>query len=115
MMETRDFNVPGRIIDFYQGGGAWVAYETGHDASHKDLDADEIALFEAVDNGKEVKPGKGGYYVKAKLSPLAIEALRYWAETLETASQDDAAHDSYARNDLRAARKVLEQLQGWQL
>jgi hypothetical protein len=103
------FNVPGRLIDFYQGGGAYQAWTSG-DTKHPDWpERDERELFQAVSDGK-VRRAKGGYWVATDLTDEAVHALRYWATTLETASQDDARHDPDARNDLRAALKVLAKI-----
>lgn len=110
---TTKFNVPGRLIGFYQGGEAWLAYLRQERDSQNYPEADELALFEAVAAGQIVRPSKGGYYVRAELSAEALHGLRYWAETLETASGDDAAYEPEARNDLRAAQRVLRKLRGW--
>lgn len=115
MPETKTINVPGRVIDFYQGGEAWVDY-TRNDppVETRNLGADELALFQAVDTGRQVRPSKGGYYVRAELSPEAQEAALYWAETLYSASGDDArSGDQEARNDQRAAGRLLKTLRGW--
>lgn len=107
-------NVPGRLIDFYTGGGAYADYDGARRAGRvpepsSELDADELALFRAVETGRVVRPSKGGYYVRAELSEAALEALRYWAQTLASASADDARDgDQDARNDLRAAQRVLK-------
>lgn len=115
--KPRTFNVPGRVIDFYAGGQAHHDYvqmlrngETP--TATREIGEDELALFNAVRAGKRIKAGnKGGYYVRAELSPAAVEALKYWAETLVTASEDGAREgDSYSRNDLRTAMRVLEAL-----
>jgi len=105
--------VPGRVIEFSTGGESYLAFERGEDpATSKELDADEHAWFTAVlREGKEVRPSKGGYYVIAELSPPAVQAARYWAETLESASQDNARDgDPDARNDVRAAARLLNKL-----
>jgi hypothetical protein len=104
------FNVPGRVIDFYTGGGAYQAWERDVRDSRDWPEADELALFEAVRDGRRMRPSKGGYYVRAELSDAALKGLRYWAETLQTASQDDASYEPDARNDLRAANKTLAKL-----
>jgi hypothetical protein len=57
------------------------------------------------------RKAKGGYWVACDLTPAALEGLRYWAGTLETASQDGAREgEPDSRNDLRAAHKVLAKL-----
>ena len=100
---------PGRLADFMEGGEAWLTYKrTG--TTGPNLDADELALFQAVNAGRIVRPSKGGYYVIVHLTPGAVEAARYWAETLASSSGDDAAWDQDARNDLRAAERILRQL-----
>jgi hypothetical protein len=110
------FNVPGRLIDFYRGGGAWVDYSNFlrnkmTPSPTFDLGADELALFNAVEVGKIIRPSKGGYFVKIRLTSEIKDALRYWAQTLETASQDNASEgEPDAKLDLRAATKVLERL-----
>jgi hypothetical protein len=104
------FNVPGRVIDFYTGGGAYQAWTTGNANHHDWPESDELSLFEAVRDGKRIRPRLGGYYVRAELTPEAVEALRYWAETLEAASADDASWEPDARSDLRTAQRVLERL-----
>jgi len=106
------YNIPGRLIDFSQGGGSWLAYRRGEDpVSSRNLDNEEYEFFRAIEEGREVKGGFGGYYVRADLTPGGVRAARYWAETLETSSQDDAAGgDQDARNDLRAAQKMLARL-----
>lgn len=109
------FNVPGRVIGFYQGGGAYADYigalrRNEPPRTTRDLGADELALFTAVDAGRRVSPSKGGYYVIAELSSEAVEALRYWAGVLETASADDAPYEPDSRNDLRTAQRTLEKL-----
>jgi hypothetical protein len=116
MEHTHRVNVPGRVIAFYEGGGAWADYQAairrGEDPIKptRDLAADELALFQAVDAGRRVRPSKGGFYVIARLNAAAIEAARYWANTLATASADDAGWEPDAANDLRAARKLLARL-----
>lgn len=113
---TKTTNVPGRLIDFYEGGGAYGDYGAAGRMGLKpkptrNLGADELALFTAVDAGRFVRPSKGGYYVRAELSESALGALRYWAQTLASASSDDARDgDQDARNDLRVARRVLKTL-----
>lgn len=114
-VSTNTFNVPGRVIDFYSGGEAYNEYINAIRAGRKpevtrNLQDDELALFEAVDAGKVIRPSKGGYYVRAELTELARKGLAYWAETLAGASADNAAWESDAANDLRAARKTLERL-----
>lgn len=115
---TKTTNVPGRLIDFYQGGGAYADYDAAlfakrEPAPTRNLGADELALFAAVEAGRRVRPSKGGYYVRAELTPEAVQALRYWAQTLASASSDDARDgDQDARNDLRAAQRVLKSLSG---
>jgi hypothetical protein len=115
-MTTITVNVPGRLIDFYQGGDAYAVYDAARFAKRepaptRELGADELALFAAVDAGRSVRPSKGGYYVRAALTLAAIDALRYWAQTLASASADDARYgDQDARNDLRAAQRVLTRL-----
>src|SRR4051812_7441011 len=50
--DTMKFNVPGRLIDFYHGGGAYQAWTSG-DTKHPDWpERDERELFEAVSDGK---------------------------------------------------------------
>ena len=110
---TTRFNVPGRLIDFYGGGESHLAYSRDERNSRNWPEADELALYQAVDAGKIIRPGKGGYYVKTELSDAALAGLRYWAETLETASEGDASYEPEARNDLRAAQRVLRTLRGW--
>ena len=105
------FSVPGRLIEFYKGGEAYLAYGRGE--TDGNLGDDERALFQAVDAGAMVRPSKGGYYVRAKLSEDALAALRYWAETLEGVAADDAPYEPEARNDLRAAQRVLKKVRGW--
>jgi hypothetical protein len=110
-MTTITVNVPGRLIDFYQGGDAYAVYDAARFAKRepaptRELGADELALFAAVDAGRSVRPSKGGYYVRAALTLAAIDALRYWAQTLASASYGDQD----ARNDLRAAQRVLTRL-----
>src|SRR5947209_13338309 len=104
-MTTTKFNVPGRLIDFYQGGEAWLAYRREERDSRNYPGSDELALFEAVQAGRTVSPSLGGYYVRAELSAAALAGLRYWAQTLETSSHDDASWEPEARNDLRAAER----------
>jgi hypothetical protein len=115
MPATITINVPGRIIGFYEGGQAHQDYVSAERQGRvpvptRDLAADELALFNAVRVGIRVRAGSG-YYVKAELTPEAIEALRYWGETLESCSADGAREgDQDARNDLRAATRMLERL-----
>jgi hypothetical protein len=104
------FNVPGRVIDFYHGGGSYQAWTTGNADHHDWPESDELALFIAVTDGKTIRPKLGGYYVRAELTEEAIEALAYWAETLETASTDNAPYEQDARSDLRTAQRVLAKL-----
>lgn len=105
------FNVPGRLIDFYKGGQAYHDYATQvQPKTTRELGADELALFAAVTAGREIRPSMGGYYVRAELSSEAVEALRYWAETLETASRDNASDEPDARLDLRAAQQTIARL-----
>ena len=103
--------VPGRVIDFYSGGGAYQAWQHDVKGSRDWPDADELELFEACADAKQIKPSKGGYYVRVDLSEKGLEALRYWAETLESASTDNARDgEQDARNDLRAAQSVLKRM-----
>jgi hypothetical protein len=108
--------VPGRLIDFYRGGGAYQAWDGGQgNTSHRDWPAaDELELFQACAAAKAIRPSKGGYYVRVELSEAGLGALRYWAETLESASADNARDgDQDARNDLRAAQRALKAVHGW--
>jgi len=108
-------NIPGRVITFYEGGGAYADYSAAlrrgdTPTETRDLGADEIALFSAVDAGRSVRPSKGGFYVIADLTPPAIAAACYWAETLATASGDELEEpDNY--NDHRAALRLLAKLE----
>jgi hypothetical protein len=106
-----NINLPGRLIEFSQGGESWLAYRRGEDPmTSKELDNDEYEFFRAVEEGRQIRGGFGGYYVRADLTPGAMRAARYWAETLETSAGDDAAWEPEARNDLRAAQTMLKRL-----
>lgn len=113
-MTKTKINVPGRVHDFYTGGGAYQAWTSGNE-QHRDWpEADELELFQAVSEaltaGKR-RTAKGGWWVPVELSAEGLAGLRYWAETLETASSDGAAEgDQDSRNDLRAAHRVLKAL-----
>lgn len=110
MTDLIKVNIPGRVVDFYEGGEAWIVYQRG-DGVSRNLSAGELELFTAVDAGKAIRPSKGGYYVRVELSPEAIEAARYWADTLANSSGDEAAWgDPDARNDVRAANRLLTTL-----
>ena len=103
-------HIPGRVVEFWKGGGAWQAWNYGKgNPGHVDYpDGGELELFQAVAAAREIRPKLGGYYVAVELSPDGIAAARYWAETCESASADNAREgDEYARSDLRAARKLL--------
>jgi hypothetical protein len=107
-------NVSGLLVDFYMGGQSWIDYTSGADpVSAPNMDTDEYELFRAVEEGRTIRGGFGGYYVRADLTPGGVRAARYWAETMATASQDNAASgDPDARNELRAAHKMLARLNG---
>lgn len=112
-MSTVRVNIPGRVASFSEGGEAFIAWSDERDGkprNENEYDPGEWAYFDAVADGRIVRPSKGGYYVIARLTPAAVEAARYWAETLATASGDDAAYDPEARNDHRAALKLLARL-----
>ena len=108
---TTAWNVPGLLIGFYEGGEAYQAWHGRKPADGHHLGADEAALFDAVAAGKTIRPAKGGYYVRAELTPEAVEALRYWAETMAGSVADSAREgEQWARNELRAAQRVLKRM-----
>jgi hypothetical protein len=109
-MKYAKINVPGRVIEFYKGGEAYLAWSRGEGPGHREYDRGEWELFAAVDAGRE-RSAKGGYWVRADLSDAACEAAVYWADTLAGSSRDSAAWGNQdARNDLRAANNLFDRL-----
>lgn len=106
----KKINVPGRVVDFYKGGEAYAAYRRGEAPGDPEGSVGEWTLFEAIGKSR-TRSAKGGWWAVAELDDDAREAARYWAETLETSSADDArSGDPDARSDLRAAQNLLKRL-----
>jgi hypothetical protein len=100
-------NIPGRVAYFWTGGQSFVDYQSGLKPDQsQNLDQGEYELFDTVANTRRRRAGKGHFYT-VRLTKAGLEALKYWAETMETASGDDASWDPDAKLDLNAARKAL--------
>ena len=105
--------IPGRLIEFFQGGQAYADWEHAHRPDHAvkglEFDEDEAQLFTAVHCTPRRRAGRYGYYHKVQATKPVLEALAYWAETLEGISNQPFGDPAQA-TDLRAARAVLDRI-----